>query len=312
MATEARKFQLGVFIISATVIAVATLIWLGASRFFERTTRMVTYFSESVQGLEPGSAVKYRGVPAGRVEQIEIAPDEVLVQVEMSIESDLVELISDDPTMRAQLQLAGITGLRYIEIDRHIGDQLTRYPELSFEAPHPVIRSAPSSFKAIQAALEDIYKQVMAVDLGAISNDIRATLNSANAILEDERIPRILENLQTVTTVAQSLTKDLREKTADLELEPAVEKLTEASAEAKALFQDLRSGESGEQLRQAFDQVGQLAQSGRRFIGALEQTLDRLNRAAANLERLTEEVRSQPSRLLFSAPPEPRHPGAGR
>ena len=67
MATEAHKLQVGIFVIAATLIGVGTAIWLGASRFFENTSLMVTYFSESVQGLEPGSAVKYRGVPAGRV-----------------------------------------------------------------------------------------------------------------------------------------------------------------------------------------------------------------------------------------------------
>src|SRR5207237_366883 len=66
VATEAHKFQVGVFVIVVTGIAIATVIWLGASRFFEQTKPFVTYFSESVQGLEPGSALKYRGVPSGR------------------------------------------------------------------------------------------------------------------------------------------------------------------------------------------------------------------------------------------------------
>ena len=42
-----------------------------------------------------------------------------------------------DPTLRAQLQLSGITGLRYVEIDRHTGDALQNSPTLSFEPPAP-------------------------------------------------------------------------------------------------------------------------------------------------------------------------------
>jgi ABC-type transporter Mla subunit MlaD len=67
VATEAHKFEVGVFVIVTTVVAIAGAIWLGASRFFEKTEPYVTYFSESVQGLDPGSAVKYRGVPGGHV-----------------------------------------------------------------------------------------------------------------------------------------------------------------------------------------------------------------------------------------------------
>ena len=74
MSTEAKKFRVGVFSIGALVIGVGGLIWIGASRFFEDTVPFVTYFSESVQGLDPGSSVKYRGVPAGRVAKIRIAP----------------------------------------------------------------------------------------------------------------------------------------------------------------------------------------------------------------------------------------------
>ena len=39
-----------------------------------------------------------------------------------------------DPTLRAQLQLSGITGLRYVEIDRHTGDALEKSPTLSLRA----------------------------------------------------------------------------------------------------------------------------------------------------------------------------------
>lgn len=87
MATEAHKYRVGVFVIVASIIGVATVIWLGASRFFEETERAVTYFSESVQGLDPGASVKYRGVPSGRVATIHIAPDGELIEVIIDLTS---------------------------------------------------------------------------------------------------------------------------------------------------------------------------------------------------------------------------------
>ena len=95
-----------------------------------------------MQGLDPGAAVKFRGVPAGRVERIGIAPDGDLIEVVMSMRLAASPSASlNDPSLRAQLQLSGITGLRYVEIDRHTGDALESSPKLTLRAAvpaHPV------------------------------------------------------------------------------------------------------------------------------------------------------------------------------
>lgn len=307
MATEARKFQLGMFLIVATIIGVAALIWLGASRLFEKTEYLVTYLAESVQGLEPGSAVKYRGVPAGRVERISIAPDGDLIEVVMSVNSEFAQLVAKDPHLRAQIELAGITGLRYVEIDRHSGQALQDHPELRFEPPYPLIPSVPSSFKAVESALEDIYKRVMSVDFQGISQDIRTTLQSANALLRDERIPEILTSMRNISQAGDRVTRNLDRITSELELRPAVANLTAATAEAKALFTDLQSGASGTQLRNVLQAIEGVAETTQQMVVGLHYTAQRIDRTVAGLERLSEEVRSQPSRLLFAEPPPLRH-----
>jgi phospholipid/cholesterol/gamma-HCH transport system substrate-binding protein len=311
MATEAHKFEVGVFVIVATIIAIATVIWLGASRFFEETQHFVTYFAESVQGLDPGSAVKYRGVPAGRVDTISIAPDGELIEVRMDIDVKAAKALKRDRTLRAALELSGITGLRYIEIDRRSGDALNQAPRLSFKPPAEVIPSSRSSFKAIQNALEDVYDRVMQLDLGGISSDLRSTLQATNQVLRDERVDALLTNLKTTSQSASTLAKNLETMTAGVKLEPAVQNATQATAEAKALFEEFRTGTTGQQLGEAIAQVNRLAQSAQQFVVGLQYSLERLDRTVGTLQGLTEEVRNQPSLLLFSAPPAPQHPGDG-
>jgi ABC-type transporter Mla subunit MlaD len=306
VATEARKLRVGLFVIVAIAIGLAAAIWLGASRYLADETLAVTYFSESVQGLEPGAAVKYRGVPAGRVDKIRIAPDGDLIEVLMSIDVEFAESVNEDETLRAQLQLSGITGLRYVEIDRHSGEALDKSPKLSFDPPYPLIPSTPSSFAAIQEALEDIYDRVMAVDLAGISADTRATLQAADQLLRDERVHRTLTNLAEISDSAGRVAKNLDEMMADVKLKPVVQDLRQASSEARHLFADLRTGETGKQLRSTLSQVNDLAYASQQFVSGLQATIERLDRTAANLERLTDDLRAQPSRLLFSSPPEPR------
>ena len=70
MSQKANYFRLGIFIIAASAILVAIILALGAGTAFKRTVTIETYFDESVQGLDVGSAVKYRGVQIGRVTRI--------------------------------------------------------------------------------------------------------------------------------------------------------------------------------------------------------------------------------------------------
>lgn len=311
MATEVRKFQVGVFVIAATIVGVGGAIWLGASRFFEQNLRLVTYFSESVQGLEPGAAVKYRGVPSGRVEAIRIAPDGELVEVVMAMDVKIAEAVKEDETLRAQLQLTGITGLRYVEIDRHAGEVLAPPPTITFNPPYQVIPSAPSSITAIQDALADVYNRVMQIDFQGIAGDVRSTLQAADVVLRDPRIDETLTNFKTTSESASRLSQNLERMTKGIALGPVVKNFDQATAEAGALLSDLRSGATGTELREALGQINRLALSAQQFVVGLQRTAERLDQTVGNLNQLTEDVRQQPSRLLFSQPPAPRRRSDG-
>jgi len=297
------------FVIVASLLAVATVIWLGASRYFEVTDRFVTYFGESVQGLEPGSAVKYRGVPAGRVAAIRIAPDGELIEVVLDIDVKSSEALHREITLRATLELSGITGLRYVEIDRRVGEALLQAPQLSFQPPYDVIPSARSSFKAVQSALADVYDKFMQVDFAGISNDTRATLQAANMILRDPRIDGLLTNVNEISESASQLAKDFQRITGDIDLAPMIANLNAASGEARALLADLHSGQGGKELRLAIEQLNRLTQSAQQVVVASQIALERIDRTASSFQSLADEVRAQPSSLLFAPPPGTRPVG---
>jgi len=312
MASDARKFQVGLFVIAASAIGVGAAIWLGASRYLADEIMMVTYFSESVQGLDPGSDVKFRGVPAGRVQTIAISPDRRLIEVALSIKADVADVIRSDDTLRAQLQLAGITGLRYVEIDHQTGDALRKSPMLNFAAPHETIPSTPSSFAAIQEALEEIYDNVMAMDFPGISADIRATLKSADEVLRDDRVHRILSSLAELSESASRVTRNVEKITEGVDVAPALEEIRQVTSEARGFLAELRKQDVGGRLRATLDDFGGAARSTQQFVLGLRETIDRLDRSLGNLETLTDDVSRQPSRLLFSNPPEPSREGDGR
>src|ERR1051325_3624653 len=67
---NASYFKVGAFIIIATVLCVIGIVLLGGGAFFKKKDTIETYIDESVQGLDVGSPVKFRGVPRGEVDQI--------------------------------------------------------------------------------------------------------------------------------------------------------------------------------------------------------------------------------------------------
>ena len=311
MASDSRKFQVGLFVLCAVAIGIAAAIWLGASRYFADEVPMVTYFSESVQGLDPGSDVKYRGVPAGRVESIKIAPDDELIEVLLSIKSDVADLLRQDETLRARLDLAGITGLRYVEIDRHKGEALRKSPILDFEPPCEVLLSAPSSITAITAALSQIYENVMAVDFDGISQDIRATLGAADELLRDARVQRLLSSLAELSESASRVTANVERITESIDVAPTLNELRSIAIETRGFLGEIRNQQIGTQMKTTLSDFGGVARSAQSFLYGLQETVDRLDRSLNNLETLTDDVSRQPSRLLFSKPPKPQAPSAG-
>jgi hypothetical protein len=70
MSQRANYFKLGLFVIGAIVAGILVLVIIGTGRFLQKRITVETYFNESVQGLDIGSKMKYRGVDVGQVTRI--------------------------------------------------------------------------------------------------------------------------------------------------------------------------------------------------------------------------------------------------
>jgi len=195
MTTATNHWKLGLFIVAAILAMLGTLFWVGARRFHRDSFQAVSYFDESVQGLDVGSPVKFRGVTVGTVADITIAPDHRLVQVTSDIYLDALIRLGllqsapklgeqfIDPHLRVQLVAAGITGVRFLQTD--FFDE-TRYPPptLPFPPPWNYVPSTPSTLKNLEEAAVEILNRFPAVESGVIdaAADLRKTLASVGQL----------------------------------------------------------------------------------------------------------------------------------
>ena len=70
MSRDANYFKLGLFVIGAVIAGIMVLTIIGTGRWLKPRTTIETYFNESVQCLDLGSKMKYRGVVIGEVTRI--------------------------------------------------------------------------------------------------------------------------------------------------------------------------------------------------------------------------------------------------
>jgi phospholipid/cholesterol/gamma-HCH transport system substrate-binding protein len=137
METRASYTLIGAFVL--VFVAALFVFWLARSDIELDTRRYVSYFQESVSGLGIGAAVRYRGLKVGSVTNMRVDPvDPTRVVVEMDV--DNTSPIREGDV--ASLQIQGITGLAFIEIQGAGPDDpvLTAAPGRDA----PVIPSGPS------------------------------------------------------------------------------------------------------------------------------------------------------------------------
>lgn len=206
MASRSSQFLIGLFVITGSLMAAIIIIWVGAADFFMKGSVYVTYFDESVQGLQSDSAVKYRGVEVGKVQSIKVAPDDRLIEVAMK-----VDLSSDlQNNTEAQLRTAGITGIVFIELDQVKPGEKSSSPAITFKTKHSVIPSRRSEISRILSDTNEIMKNIKAVDFKGLSDQLKNTTRAVETFVGGKQTTNVLANLESTTANIDKAMENLR------------------------------------------------------------------------------------------------------
>ena len=186
-----KFFKIGVFVLSAAFLLFAGLIYLGAGDYFKEKNYAETYFNASVQGLDVGSPVKYRGMQIGSVTSIQSAAAEyqknspyILVTFtirDTSIFGKSREQIQKavDKGLRINLGLQGLTGAAYLETNYLKKDRIRDIP-VPWEPRYPYIPSVPSKIKRLTESVDRIMKNMEDINLKRITVNLNSLLEQVN------------------------------------------------------------------------------------------------------------------------------------
>jgi paraquat-inducible protein B len=196
---------IGAFVTAASILTIGMVLYFGTASFLNRSTQFILFFDQSINGLNVGSMVKFRGVPVGQVRRIMIRADgqsedstaiPVIIEINRSrLERDL-GVPSDvfDPDrmedsigrgLVAQLNLESfITGQLFVEFSFEpdkVGETRTHLEASNgmFEIP-----TLNSSLDQITADVAQIISDVGALDLQELNDNVNRLLVNASKTLE--------------------------------------------------------------------------------------------------------------------------------
>jgi paraquat-inducible protein B len=328
MSQKANYFKLGLFVIGSLVAGILVLTIIGTGRFFERKVTIETYFKESVQGLDIGSKLKYRGVTIGEVTRISftyvkyqldlpITQRDRYVMVEAQLQPRLVggRAAAGDMTESANAQMEVEKGLRLRLAPQGLATGLV-YLEMDYvEPPPPVlpinwepanvyIPSAPSTVTAIVNAVQDIMERLHKVDFEATIahiNRLLVTTNDRVASIDTKalseraertfgKIDTTLDNLQAkkLSDEATTLLTELRASNAELKKTLANPALQKIPDDTAAAVARVKELVSDPKLQKTINNIDRIMGRFDRLFGSTDTDLAT---SIENLRQITDNLR---------------------
>lgn len=299
MENKAHALIAGAFVVVITALLALLALWLTRDNTQRDLYEMST--SETISGLQPQAAVRFRGVPVGKVERIgfdEKVKGNVLILV--SIDRAAPVTRSTYATVASQ----GVTGLGFIQLDDN-GESTQRLVPNDDDPPRIPLK--PGSLDKLLKQSEMIFNQAeqAAIRLNQLlSDDNQKAVNTA--------VTQLAEAAGSINRVAKGL-------------EPTVATLPALSSDARAALQSVKSvtdevSITARRLNEKGGALDKLTQGGQALAAGVEtfsaatlpklaEVADETARTMRQLRRTVNAVDDNPQALIFGNGPVVPGPG---
>lgn len=325
MGTSSAGFRVGAFVLAGVVALLALLFFLTGGRF-NQGELYETYFKESVQGLDVGTAVKYRGVTVGQVADMELVaaqypppnaaaagePVYQQVMVRFRMDPDKVGVTQGIQTaiaqgLRTQIVPQGITGLSYIDLS-FVDPQTYPAQTVPWRPDEKLIPSRPSTLAQVQNAVQHFVTSLNQADIGKVTGQLGELISTLNQEVSRGDAHQAVANANTLLAMLNQVVKqsDLPGTAASIrnlaggpqtrqlltQLDQTTTQLAKVSAELPALVTASQSA-----VNQANETTADLQAQLLPILRDMKTTTD-------NLRDLSAELSANPGRIFAAPPPQ--------
>lgn len=283
MSKPVNKTAVGAFSVVFVLLLFVCVVAFGTFSFGSQSTRFVVYLEDSVNGLDIGSAVKFKGVKIGSVRRIHLnftgqQPESLAVPVEIEIDGEFdgedAETFQRDHLagiiergLRARVQLTSVvTGLLYVDLDFFPGTPAVfRGNRKIIDLPE--IPTVQSNTAQLMKAVSTILGDVANADFASLSAQLKKTLERVDAGVSEIEFKKINDNVVRLTDSAATILEDP-------ELKTTIANLNRLIAAVDALSQQVSA------------QVDPIARELQTSLVQLRATLTEISGAVRNFQNL--------------------------
>ena len=224
MSKKVNTTAIGLFIVSGVALGVIGLVLFSSSKLFSQTADEIAYFDNSLNGLNEGAPVKYRGVTIGSVRRVMIrfnqATNDHALPVILGIDKKLLtQRLGDESVQvftRAAMERDVRNGLRAtLQTESLVTGVL--FVGLDFEphAPRPVFHQLNKVYVEVPSEPTDVQQlmnNLASLDLKSIEKNLNYLLVNLNSSVSSMHLPEIHDDLTRVLDSADRLVSspDLR------------------------------------------------------------------------------------------------------
>lgn len=304
---QASYFRIGLFIVVGLLLLAGGLVIFGAGQFFKKKIYVETYVDATIQGIEVGSPVKFRGVTVGKATKVSFLFNEypevdrarvanyvvILMEIDTEIFPNMFEDRNLQPEideavqkgLRVQIEPQGITGMNYLEINYV---EKSRYAPIQFiwKPRYYYLPYAPGELTSMLDSINKMMHEVENLNIQGIGTKTMTLLDNVNKTVVDAQFPKLSAD-------AQKVCNDISKAVNDA-------KVGQLSDETRELLAQVEK--SNEQLRKI---LGNLEPASRLNADDIDATLANLRIISDNLRAASGEISRDPSRLIFSRPAKP-------
>ncbi len=335
MSIKANPTVVGGFVIGAIILIVISFLVLGTGRIFKNDMRLMAVFPGTVNGLDVGSPVLFRGVNIGSVAEIKLYHDhktqQSLVPVYIDLKQEVMELMiqgEDDSSLTEDQAL----GLMVDMIKAGLHARLTleslvsgrQVVEFEFDPSLPIkitgIDKKYLEIPTVESDLEKLQKLFETIPLKELTESLIITVTEINKMFADKDAKDIFNNIN--ATIAGSrqfidnlnkqivpLSQSAQERLAEVKilLTSTEKQLSETLLELTRLSINVNEKLTGltTSATSAFDKselvlsnIDAIVDNKSAVRNELEHSLKELSRAAKSMRVFTEYLERHPEALL--------------
>ncbi len=334
MVKKNNPAAVGAFVIGGIVIVIGLVVILGAGNWFTHKDRFVCFFSGSLNGLNVGAPVKFRGVRIGSVASImvnlpgysptrSITPESAeRLRLPVIIELDQKELTSlgasgdlahgkglqhlIDVGLRARLATESLlTGLLYVDLNffPDTRAELVLKPD---NKAYREIPTLPTQLEQIQEAAMRGLGKLDQIDFAALVSSLTEAAQSARDFVSSDQLKTAVVALGSaagsLSTTARASSETLAKLSGNLD--PLIISLRETSESLRKTSESAMGAMQG--ARAALVNLQQVVDPDSPLIYQLTQAAGRLGEASVAMRELASDLDRNPSILIRGrAQPDP-------